>query len=211
MEGTFLWLSFWNGRRGKRNIFGLKQPPKTGLINRLHDSETKPDITFLSGSTTLPGFNLLWMQPDWLEQRGILYLRMTTWKITSSTCSLFGGTLLRKQNICSTSIFLGQMQLGNVCYITIHSAQPIPFPVISKKESQNYYFLSNNFLANSGAFNPISTTSFYHIKTSLIPKSAQWNESQISKDHEQKTLDSSRAQNTPDCYYYCYFLVWSGD
>lgn len=98
MEGTFLWLSFWNGRRGKRNIFGLKQPPKTGLINRLHDSETKPDITFLSGSTTLPGFNLLWMQPDWLEQRGILYLRMTTWKITSSTCSLFGGTLLRKQN-----------------------------------------------------------------------------------------------------------------
>lgn len=100
MEGTFLWLSFWNGWRGKRNIFGLKQPPKTALINRSHDSETKPDITFLFGSTTLPGFNLLWMQPDWLEQRGVLYSRMRTRKITSSTsCSLFSGTLLREKKL----------------------------------------------------------------------------------------------------------------
>lgn len=151
MEGTFLWLSFWNGWRGKRNIFGPKQPPKTALINRSHDSETKPDITFLFGSNTLPGLNLLWTQPDWLQQRGVLYSRMRTRKITSSTCSLFGGTLLRKTkqevggDICSTSIFLGQMQLGNDCYITIHLAHPIPFPPICKKESQNYYFLSNNF------------------------------------------------------------------
>lgn len=157
MEGTFLWPSLWNGGRGKKTHLWLKQPPKTALINRLHAPETKPDIPFLFGSTTLPGFNLLRMQPDWLEQRGVAVLadedlEDNSLHLLAFRCHAFAET---KQegggDICSTSIFLGQTPLGNVGCIAIPFSAPdstscylqkkkIPEGLFSFK-----YFLGGNF------------------------------------------------------------------